>query len=151
MLNTTLCHILNSFHMQPTNTYTYITCSYTIQYSGNCESSQTTICPWEPEGHYHYSKMFHWEAEGRYHYSKMFHWEPEGHYHHRLCTAIAPFWFSTGHISILIAPFWLSTDKFMLCNHRCLLRSFKCFTLRNDTAMQHDTDNCSIHWATTSK
>ena len=21
-----------------------------------------------------------WEPEGRYHYSKMFHWEPEGHY-----------------------------------------------------------------------
>ena len=28
-----------------------------------------------------------WEPEGRYHYSKMFRWEPEWHFHHRLCTA----------------------------------------------------------------
>ena len=39
-----------------------------------------------------------WEPEGCYHYTKMFRWEPEGRYHHRLCTAIAPFWFSTEHL-----------------------------------------------------
>ena len=50
-----------------------------------------------------------WEPEGHYHYSKMFCWEPEGHYRHRHCTVIAPFWFSTEHLWILIAPFWLST------------------------------------------
>ena len=35
-----------------------------------------------------------WEPEGHYHYSMMFHWEPTGHY--PKCTksmAIAPFWF----------------------------------------------------------
>ena len=57
-----------------------------------------------------------WEPEGRYHYSKMFSWEPEGRYHHRLCTVIAPFWFSAEHLWILIEPFWLSTDEIMfLC------------------------------------
>ena len=50
-----------------------------------------------------------WEPEGHYHYSKMFHCEPEGRFCHWLCTAIAPFWFSTEHLWILIAPFWLST------------------------------------------
>ena len=38
-----------------------------------------------------------WDPEGRYHYSKMFHWEPEGHYHCTKSMAIAPFWFSTEH------------------------------------------------------
>ena len=52
---------------------------------------------WEPEGHYHYSKLFRWELEGRY--------------HHRHCTTIAPFWFSMEHLWILIMPFWLSTDN----------------------------------------
>ena len=51
-----------------------------------------------------------WEPEGRYHYSKMFHWEP-GRYHHRLCTVIGSFWFSTEHLWLLIVPFWLSTDN----------------------------------------
>ena len=57
------------------------------------------------------------EPEGRYHYSKMFCWEPEGRYCHRLCTAIAPFWFSTEHLWILIAPFWLSTDDMSRIKH----------------------------------
>ena len=38
------------------------------------------IVSWEPEGHYHYSMMFHWEPEGRYCCTK--------------CMAIAPFWFT---------------------------------------------------------
>ena len=51
-----------------------------------------------------------WEPEGHYHYSKMFSWEPEGCCHHKLCTAIAPFRFSMEHLWMIIAPFWLSTD-----------------------------------------
>ena len=51
-----------------------------------------------------------WEPEGHYHFSKMFHWEPEGRFHHRLLTVIVPFWFSMEHLWTSIAPFWLSTD-----------------------------------------
>ena len=51
-----------------------------------------------------------WEPEGRYHYSKVFNWEAERRYRHKYCTAIAPFWFWVEHLRMLIAPFWLSTD-----------------------------------------
>ena len=51
-----------------------------------------------------------WEPEGRYHYWKMFRWEPEWRYHDRLCAAIAAFWFSTEHSlnidSALLALTW---------------------------------------------
>ena len=47
-----------------------------------------------------------WEPEGRYHYSKVFCWEPEGRYHHWLCTVIAPM----KRCWILREPFWLSTN-----------------------------------------
>ena len=60
-----------------------------------------------------------WEPERHYHYSRMFHWEPEGRYHHWLCTAIAPFWFSTEHRWIAITPFWLSTDDMYF--YACIL------------------------------
>ena len=68
------------------------------------------IVSWEPEGRYHYSKMFHWEPEGRFHYSKRFRWEPDGRYCCTKSMAIAPLWFSTEHLWMLIVPFWLSTD-----------------------------------------
>ena len=55
-----------------------------------------------------------WEPEGRYHYSKMFCWEPEGRDPRRHCAAIAPFLFLAEHLWILIAPFWLSTDKLLI-------------------------------------
>ena len=58
--------------------------------------------------------IVNWEPEGHYHHSRMFHWEPEGRYHHRLCTAIAAFWLSTEQQPWrLIAPFWLSTDDIL--------------------------------------
>ena len=40
-----------------------------------------------------FSHIVSWEPEGHYHYSKMFCWEPKGRYRHRLCTVIVPFWF----------------------------------------------------------
>ena len=52
-----------------------------------------------------------WEPEGHYHYSKMFCWDPEGRYRHRHCTAIAPFWFSMEHCWILILRHWLNLNS----------------------------------------
>ena len=43
-----------------------------------------------------------WEPEGRYHYSKMFRWEPEGPYRCTKSIAITPFWFSMEHRWIVI-------------------------------------------------
>ena len=65
-----------------------------------------------------------WEPEGCYHYSKMFHWEPESRYHHRLCTAIAAFWFSTEHLWVLTAPI-------LALNGRFTLKIITFFYLRN--------------------
>ena len=50
------------------------------------------------------------EPEGPYHYSKMFLW---GRYRHKHCTLKVPFWFSTEHLWILIVPFWLWTGRYV--------------------------------------
>ena len=73
--------------------------------------SQTEGVPTPPQGsskYLHLSRCHgdaYWEPEGHYHYSKMFRWESEGRYHHRLCTAIVPFWFSLG-TSYLLKKYW---------------------------------------------
>ena len=42
-----------------------------------------------------------WEPEGHYHYSKMFHWKPEGHYCCTKSMRITAFWLSTEHLLIM--------------------------------------------------
>ena len=58
--------------------------------------TQHIVC-WEPEGHYHYSTMFHWETERRYCFTKSM--------------VIVPFWFTALVVNrTSLMPFWFSTD-----------------------------------------